>query len=307
MISRIVTDNGLAYDVISILNRGSQGTIYKIQRKEKIYAAKIYTSVTDDLWNNVKQLIMQGAPSNAYVWPLHSIESPDKGFVMEYLDLSSFKSISQLTNYNEITVMDRLLLSVQMMEALLSLHLSTGKIFGDISSNNVLINTNNLSVKIMDSDSIGINKFDIVGTSGYMSRNTLLEKKQSFESDVFAIYVLVHELIFSKHPYDGIYVKQFATYEDGLNRAIHDGKEYIFQPNNIDNEIDVSEKKALAIWHHFIPTSLQEIFLSMFSSEIQLETVIDEFHNHIDQMKTCSCGGKTITTICPKCYQQMEK
>lgn len=306
MISRIVTENGLAYDVISILNRGSQGTIYKVQRKEKIYAAKIYTSLSKDLWQNVQQLILQGAPSNAYVWPLHSIASPDKGFIMEYLDLSTFQSVNQLTNYNEVTIIDRLMLSVQMMEALLLLHLTTGKIFGDISSNNVLINTKGLTVKIMDSDSIGVSKFDIVGTSGYMSRKTLLDKKQSFESDVFATFVLVHELIFSKHPFDGVYVKQFATYEDGLNRAIYEGKDYIFQTNNNENTIDPNEKRAIAIWQHFIPQSLQKTFISMFLGEITLESVIESFQTHIDQFKTCPCGGKTISLVCPKCYQKLE-
>lgn len=306
MISRIVTDNGLAYDVISILNRGSQGTIYKVQRKDKIYAAKIYSSLSKDLWSNVKHLVMQGAPSPSYVWPLHSIESPDKGYIMEYLDLSSFKSINQLTNYVEVNIIDRLMLSIQLMEALLLLHLSTGKIFGDISSNNVLFNAKDLKIKIMDSDSIGVNKFDILGTSGYMSRNTLLDKKHSFESDVFAVYVLIHELIFSKHPYDGLYVKRSSTYEEGLNQAIRDGKKYIFAPNNEENPIDINEKKALAIWQYFIPESLQTVFLSMFSSKTSLEAVLNEFRTHIDQMKTCSCGGKTITSICPKCYQKLE-
>lgn len=306
MISRIVTENGLAYDVISILNRGSQGTIYKVQRKEKIYAAKIYTSLSEDLWQNVQQLILQGAPSNAYVWPLHSIETPDKGFIMEYLDLSTYQSVNQLTNYKNVTIIDRVLLSVQMMEALLALHLSTGKIFGDISSNNVLINAQDLIVKIMDSDSIGVSKFDIVGTSGYMSRKTLLDKKQSFESDVFATFVLVHELIFSKHPFDGVYVKQFATYEDGLNRAIYEGKDYIFQTKTNENTIDPNEKRAIAIWQHFIPKSLQETFILMFLGEISLESVIESFHSHINQVKTCSCGGKTISTVCPKCYQKLE-
>lgn len=306
MISRIVTDNGLAYDVISILNRGTQGTIYKVQRKDKIYAAKIYSSLSEDLWSNVKHLVMQGAPSDAYVWPLHSIESPDKGYIMEYLDLSSFKSINQLTNYVELTIVDRLLLSIQLLEALLSLHLSTGKIFGDISSNNVLFNDRELKLKIMDADSIGVNKFDVLGTSGYISRNTLLQKKHSFESDVFAVYVLIHELIFSKHPFDGLYVKQWSTFEEGLNQAIRDGKKYIFASNNEENSIDINEKKAQAIWHYFIPESLQTIFLSMFSSNISLESVVNEFRNHLGQMKTCSCGGKTITSICPKCYQKLE-
>ena len=307
MINRILTDNGLAYDVISIVNRGSQGIIYKVQRKNKLYAAKIYSSVSHDLWTNVKQLIMHGAPDTAYVWPLHSIESPDKGYIMEYLDLSQYKSAIQLTNFNELSIIARMMLSVKLMEALLALHLTTGKIFGDISSNNILINPNELTIKIMDADSIGVNKFDVVGTSGYMSRKTMLEKKPTFESDVFAVFVLIHELIFSKHPFDGEYVKRFSTYEEGLNRSILDEKEYIFKPNNEFNSIDASEKKALAIWQHFIPKALKDTFVDMFDSKLSLESVIEIFQEHLNHRIVCNCGGETITTVCPKCYQTLEK
>jgi serine/threonine protein kinase len=310
MISKIITDNGLAYDVVSIMNRGSQGTIYKLQRKDKTYAAKIYHSVSNESWENVKHLSLQGAPSfsevSSYVWPLHIISSPDRGFIMEYVDLKDYRSVNQLHDYKMFTVVDRMKVSIEMMKSLLALHLKTGKIFGDLSPNNVLINIKNYSIKIFDVDSIGTKQFDVAGTSGYMSRKTLIEQKPSFESDVFAMYVLVHELIFNKHPYDGRFTQSFTTYEEGINQAILSQKHYIFEQPDHENSVDSHDQRTKAIWDYFIPDSLKNIILKMFQSEISLELVIEQFEHHVQSTHKCRCGGQSMTTTCTTCYQPME-
>ena len=310
MISKIITDNGLAYDVVSIMNRGSQGTIYKVQRKDKLYAAKIYHSVSEESWENVKHLSLQGAPGfsevSGYVWPLHIISSPDRGFIMEFVDLRDYRSVNQLHDYRVLTVIDRMKVSIEMMKSLLALHLKTGKIFGDLSPNNVLINIKTHSIKIFDVDSIGTKQFDVAGTSGYMSRNTLIDQKPNFESDVFAMYVLVHELIFNKHPYDGRFAQSFTTYEEGINQSILSRQQYIFVQREHENSLDPNDKRTKAIWDYFIPDSLRSIFLKMFQSDISLELVIEMFEHHLQSTHKCSCGGQSMTTTCTTCYQPME-
>ena len=310
MISKIITENGLAYEVLSILNRGSQGTIYKVQRKNKMYAAKIYHSVTELGWENLKQLTLQGAPNfsniSSYVWPLHIVVSPDQGFIMEFINLAKYRSVNQLDNYQVLSVVDRITISIEMMKSLLALHLSTGKIFGDLSPNNVLVDIETLSIKIVDVDSIGVSEFEVAGTSGYMSKKTLIDQTPSLESDVFAIFVLVHELIFRKHPFDGKFVEKFSTYEEGINQAILKDKNYVFDVDENENSLNENDKRTKVIWDFFIPDSLKVIFQKMFRFEIPLEAVIEQFENHMLAITTCTCGGKTMTHVCPKCYQTLE-
>ena len=310
MISQILTDNGLSYEVLSILNRGSQGTIYKVKRKGKLYASKLFHDVSSDTWENLKQLVLQGPPSlgsdSTYIWPLHIVTSPSKGYIMEFVNLEEFSSIGQLTNVQSFTIVDRVMVALAMMRSLLALHLKTGKIFGDISPNNIFIHPSTKTVKIMDTDSIGTHKFDVIGTSGYMSRSTLINKKHNFESDVFAMYVMVSELILARHPFDINDESSYTTYEETLNQNIIHGN-HVLKHLIKETPLTKKDEKTQAIVQYFIPINLQNIILQMIEEEsLPIESCITVFDESLIDIRKCTCGGESLTDYCPKCLSKLE-
>jgi serine/threonine protein kinase len=310
MISQIITDNGLSYEVLSILNRGSQGTIYKVKRKERFYACKLFHDISSSAWENLKQLVLQGPPTlgseTSYIWPLHVVKSPSKGYIMEFVNLEEYRSIGQLTNIQSFTIVDRVMVAIEMMKSLLALHLKTGKIFGDISPNNIIIHPQTRTVKIMDTDSIGIHKFDVIGTSGYMSKTTLIDKKLNFDSDVFATYVMVNELILARHPYDLTISSNDLTYEELLNQNIIRGNHLINYLSELDKP-SLRDEKTTAIISYFISNELKEILIEMLENEsLPIESCIATLEESLSMILVCSCGGQSFTDYCPKCLSKME-
>ena len=312
MINQIISESGLSYDVISIIARGSQGTVYKVERNAKLYAAKLFHEISLESWENIKLLVHHGPPKigseTNYIWPLHLVQSPSRGYIMEYVQASSFKSIGQLTNLSVLGIVDRFRISLQLLKSLLSLHLNTGLIFGDISPNNVLIDPVQKTVRIIDTDSIGISKFDVLGTSGYMSRKTIEKSSLNFESDVFAIYVMIIELILTRHPYDVDINNDNSQliYEDRLNFAIRSNHHIFNEPNMISSD-NPKIIKTRALLEYFIPPTIHTLFIEMLEDEeCSLEKVITEFESALNKLNTCECTSESMTNFCPSCLKPME-
>jgi serine/threonine protein kinase len=312
MINQIISESGLSYEVLSIIARGSQGTVYKVERKGKIYAIKLFHDISLDSWENIKLLVHHGAPRIAsetnFIWPLHLVQSPSKGYIMQYLQASKYKSIGQLTDLSILSIVERFKISLQLLKSLLSLHLNTGLIFGDISPNNILIDPEHKTVRIIDTDSIGISKFDVLGTSGYMSRKTLEKQTLNFDSDVFAVYVMVIELILTRHPYDVELIEdnKQLIYEDRLNFAIM-SNHHIFNEIKTNKIKNAKTQKTKALLDYFVPSSIQSLFIEMLDDEeCSLEKVINEFDLAINSIKTCQCLTESMTNFCPTCLAPME-
>jgi len=306
MIEKIVTDNRLSYDVLSLINEGSQGLIYKVTRRDKVYVAKVFKSISDRLWNNITLMASQGAPNlseNAsFIWPIHTFSHPHRGYIMEYVDTYEFKSVHQLVDIEGLSIVERLKISVNLMKAIAALHSQKGLFFGDISSANVLIHPEYFSIVIVDTDGITNQISDVVGTPGYMNKETILSQKPSFESDIFATYVMIHEAIFNLHPFYGTYARKYPVYDEGLNQAILNDAGYVFvsQQNSL-----TEEGRPYAIWSYFITPSLQKLFTKIFSEYPPLEETILILEKEIDNARKCDCGEFTMTNLCSVCFREV--
>lgn len=312
MITQIISESGLSYEVLSIIARGSQGTVYKVERNSKVYAIKLFHDISPESWENIKLLVHHGPPKieseTNFIWPLHLVQTPSKGYVMEYVQASKFKSIGQLRDLSTLNIVDRFRISIQLLKSLLSLHLNTGLIFGDISPNNVLIDPVQGTCRIIDTDSIGITNFDVLGTSGYMSRKTIEKSSLNFESDVFAIYVMIIELILTRHPFDIETSKQDQqlVYEDRLNLAIV-SNQHILNAMYLNNSKNPKDLKTNVLLEYFIPSSIKELFVEMLEGEeYSLEKVIYEFETAVSNLRVCHCQTESMTSFCPSCLKPME-
>lgn len=306
MIQKLVTDNGVSYEVKAMINEGTQGVIYKVVRREKSYAAKVFKSITPQLWNNITLMATEGAPNlsekASFVWPIHTFSLPNKGYIMELLDSNRYKSVHELVDIKELSIVERLRIGLNLLKAIQALHSQKGLFFGDISAANVLIDVEDFSIKVVDTDGITNRPVDVIGTPGYMSRDVLLHHKPSFEADIFAAYVLLHEIIFNHHPYFGAFARKYKIYEEGLNQAILQNAGYIFASNK--NAL-FEEGRTYAIWKYFLSEKAQQLMLILFIDLPSMEETIQALEELIVESKTCKCGEFTITHTCSVCFEEV--
>lgn len=307
MIDKIITDNRVSFSVNSIINEGSQGLIYRVTRRNKTYAAKVFKSITPNLWTNIVHMSNEGAPNisekASYVWPLFTFSDPAKGYIMEYIDMNKYKSVHELVNLEGLSIVERFKIGLNLLKSIHALHSQKGLFFGDISASNVMIDPDDFSVKLVDTDGITNKSHDVVGTPGYMNKETLTNQNPSFDSDIFATYVLFHEIIFNHHPYYGEFARKFNVYDEGINQAILNDAGYIF--TSPINTIEFNERPYV-IWEHFLNPKMQSILTSIFNSYPPIEVILDQLDNVIDGAKQCDCGELTISSICSVCFSEVD-
>lgn len=305
--NEIYTDLGLKFEINEKIGSGSQGVLYKATRKNKGYAVKVYSQINNNLWENIKSLVLSGVPTidgkknHSFVWPLYYIEDPFYGYIMDYVDLSLYSSLEEVKQ-QKLSIIDRIKIGIKVLEAIKSLHETKGKIYIDISSSNILINTKDLSIKIVDNDNIGFTSNNVIGSPGFINREVLLGNKPNFESDTFACYVFLHELVFSHHPFDGEFAAKYDSLEEGVTKSILLQKGYIF--DSIENKLLKSELRPKAIWDYFIDESVREFFKTAYREYVRLDVAIKTLTEFVNNAKACECGELTSTEYCSICYKQ---
>ncbi len=308
MIKEFITYTGLRYKVVSLVNTGAQGMIYKVTRKDKEYVLKVLRNPTKEAWENIKRLCLSGPPlkmgkkDKNFVWPLHYVEEPFKGYVMDYVDVNEYLSLEEMLQV-KCSIVDRAELALQFLESMNNLHQSKGMIYGDISQTNIMFHPSEASIKIIDNDNIGHHSGEMLGTKGFLNRALLLGGKPDFNSDLFASYVLMHQLMLFAHPYYGEFAKKYQSMEDGVCEAILQDKGYVFSSK--ENEIK-KDTKAFVVWKHFFTDRLRELFKDIFNKTVRVDVVIAGLREFIDSARVCACGERTSTNICSVCYKTKE-
>lgn len=208
------SESGTEYKVDSLISSGTgQGDVYKVIADGSEYAMKLfYGGDEEKMLEQIRVLMKRGKACPAYVHPLDIVRIDGRiGYVMEYVP-DSFLPGSALYNgierdgvREELPFHTKLSVLYNLAEAISVLY-HAGLAMLDLKFDNLKINPEDCSVKIIDTDTIVSTngKSIIEGTVGFMPPLTMLQKEvPSKYNDSYALAVIIFMTLIGNHPLMG--------------------------------------------------------------------------------------------------------
>jgi len=317
-----VLENGFCVNTIlgetvkvkKFLAEGGQGAVYVAEYKGHDKALKWYKKGSLGMnptafYENIKKNVMDGTPSEEFLWPQDITEWEDGtfGYIMDlrpegYYEITDYLLCKQRFASYKATV-DA---AMHIVSAFRILH-NKGLSYQDLNDGNFFINPKNGKVMICDNDNVAPEGTDtgIIGKPRYMAPEIVLRKsKPDTMSDRFSMSVILFILFCLNHPLEG---KRYFV--SGLTSALQEklyGSEPVFMMDLEDHSNEAHpklNKNAIMVWK-YLPQYMREIFLGAFSkkalekpsarpTEVAWLKVLTRFRNDI---VPCQCGKNEIFT-----------
>lgn len=321
---RIKTIFGETLTIDEYLAEGGQGVVYKIDFNGQKMALKWYKKEglgknPQEFYDNVKQNVINKAPSPEFLWPLEITEwvNGTFGYVMPlrpagYYELTDF----MLTHVRFKSFKTAIDASLKIISAFRILH-NAGYSYQDLNDGNFFINPETGKVLICDNDNVAIDGTEtgIIGKPRYMAPEIVMGKsKPNSLTDRFSMTVILYILFCLNHPLEG---KRY--YVPGLDSARQErlyGSEPLFMmdPNDQGNgPHKVLNRNSIVIWN-CLPDYMRDLFIKSFSqkalhnpnarpAEIEWIKTLTRFRSEIVD---CDCGNEIFTQNgrpckCDKC------
>lgn len=249
------------YTFKEALGSGNFGSVYKVSKDNKIYAAKVFSEMY--ILSEFKK------EKNRIVQEINILKNVNDRNLIKYIDDFYFQNEFGISIYvvimeyfNGITLKDFLMINtdlellktvfIEILNGVDALHNTkikeNGIIHRDLKPDNILINEN-LEIKIIDYGLSKIIDFSSITTTGafigsplYMSPEQLKDSKNiDYRSDIYSLGIILYEMFTQNIPY------QAATVEELLLKIL---SEPIVPPKqyneNIPNSIEKIIYKATA-------------------------------------------------------------
>lgn len=310
---RVKTLFGGTVKVEKFLAEGGQGGVYIADYNGQKKALKWYKKGglgenPTAFYENIKQNVMRGTPSQEFLWPLDITEWVDDtfGYIMElrpcgYYEVTEYM-LCHVRFKSYRAIIDA---AMHIVSAFRILH-NAGYSYQDLNDGNFFINPQNGKVLICDNDNVAPDGTEtgIIGKPRYMAPEIVLRKtKPNSLSDRFSMSLILYILFCLNHPLEG---KRYLV--PGLTPALQEklyGSEPLFIMDPDDNSNGphpVIHKNSIAVWS-CLPDYMRKIFLNAFSQkafqrpsarpkEIDWLNVLTRFRSEI---VACQCGNEIFT------------
>ncbi len=212
---RLVGKTVAHYDIIAKLGGGAMGVVYTARDRKlgRLVALKFLPPQ----WSNdesIKQRFIReaqaaSATDHRNICAVHSIESTDDGQLFIVMAHYEGESLKQKLERGALAVNEALDIAAQVAEGLAKAH-AQGVIHRDIKPGNLMITDD--CVKILD---FGLAKFagslqltitgSLLGTVAYMSPEQTRGEEADVRSDVWAVGVVLYEMLAGHAPFKGGY------------------------------------------------------------------------------------------------------
>ena len=263
------------------LGSGGQGIVYKVEYDGKPMALKWYfkskmenRQIYQKFYDNIKNNIAVGAPTDAFLWPLDLTEEVDGtfGYVMplrpsEYSDFSKYL----LAKVNFKTDKALINAALNIVDGFMKLHFK-GLNYQDLNDGNFFVNFENGDVLICDNDNVMGQGFysGIAGKCRYMAPEIVRgNKKPDKQTDRFSLSVVLFLLFFSNHPLEGrLTVKSDdITTEEDDKRFFGTDPVFIFDPKDTRNAPNkLTSANAIKLWG-MVPEYIRGLFRDAFEHD----------------------------------------
>lgn len=277
--------DGSVATIVSKLGDGAQGDVYKVNWQNKEYALKLYKKRFLDglktnakkFYNNLKENIESGSPSDSLIWPLNLTITNDDGtygYLMELIPndyLSFTKMIASPNILNPNYFFEPMIKAgINIVFAMKSIF-RRGLTFQDFNDGSIYINTKTGDIKICDCDNVVANRKEvfILGKYQYMAPEIVLGKeKPNSNSDRFSLGVILFVLFFLTRPFDGKAYRSEIPDNKTNKKYFGENPVYILNKTNTSNGPIQGVHIPLLTLYPKYPQYLKELFYREFTDGI---------------------------------------
>ena len=329
---RIKTVSGGELEVIQKLGEGGQGVVYKVNYNGKSLALKWYfgnkLNNADKFYRNIQNNIKQGAPTNAFLWPLEITEyfEGSFGYLMElrppeYKDFSLF--LLAKVHFSNIEALINTALCIT--NGFRELH-KRGYSYQDLNDGNFFVNPKTGDVLICDNDNVAPygENLGIAGKCRYMAPEVVMgQKRPDSHTDRFSLAVVLYMLLFLNHPLEGKRTMCPCLTEELERKFYGSDPVFVWDPaNDANRPVRGVHTNEIKLWPLY-PAFVRKTFEKAFSHEVMV--VNDTTHRVIekewqevfttlrDLTIKCSCGSETFidpsqqSCKCINCGKSIER
>lgn len=329
---RIKTVSGGELEVIQKLGEGGQGVVYKVNYNGKPLALKWYfgnkLSNADKFYRNIQNNIKQGAPTNAFLWPLEITEyfEGSFGYLMElrppeYKDFSLF--LLAKVHFANIEALINTALCIT--NGFRELH-NRGYSYQDLNDGNFFVNPKTGDVLICDNDNVAPygENLGIAGKCRYMAPEVVMgQKRPDSHTDRFSLAVVLYMLLFLNHPLEGKRTMCPCLTEELERKFYGSDPVFVWDPaNDANRPVRGVHTNEIKLWPLY-PAFVRKTFEKAFSHEVMVgndttHRVIEKEWQEVfttlrDLTIKCSCGSETFidpsqqSCKCINCGKSIER
>lgn len=310
---RIKTVSGGELEVVQKLGEGGQGVVYKVNYNGKSLALKWYfgnkLNNADKFYRNIQNNIKQGAPTNAFLWPLEITEyfEGSFGYLMElrpseYKDFSLF--LLAKVHFANIEALINTALCIT--NGFRELH-NRGYSYQDLNDGNFFVDPKTGDVLICDNDNVAPygENLGIAGKCRYMAPEVVMgQKRPDSHTDRFSLAVVLYMLLFLNHPLEGKRTMCPCLTEELERKFYGSDPVFVWDPTNDANRpVRGVHTNEIKLWPLY-PAFVRKTFEKAFSHEVMVgndttHRVIEKEWQEVfttlrDLTIKCSCGSETF-------------
>jgi len=293
------------------LGKGGQGIVYKVEYDGKPMALKWYfknkMKNPQKFYDNIKNNINVGRPTDAFLWPVDLTEWVEDtfGYVMqlrpsEYSDFSKYL-LAKVNFKNDMALISA---ALNIVDGFMKLHWK-GFNYQDLNDGNFFVNFDNGNVLICDNDNVMGHGFysGIAGKCRYMAPEIVRgEKLPDKLTDRFSLSVVLFMLLFANHPLEGrLTVKDNdITTENDEKKFYGTDPVFIFDPKDTRNAPNkLTSANAIKLWG-LVPEYIRNLFVDAFEHDrlhgkkpqLLESTWLKAFVRWRSEIIKCSCGNE---------------
>ncbi len=272
--TKVTLLNGGFVTINRELGRGGQGIVYLVDHNGKQKALKWYLNAPDqNFYNNLNANIINGAPSNAFLWP-EAITEKQKGsygYVMALRPQNYFEFGNYLLakkSFKSFTAM--MAAAMKICNGFMMLH-RFGYSYQDLNDGNFFIDPTNGDVLICDNDNVMPQgeKSGIMGKARYMAPEIVAGGIPDKYSDRFSLSVILFMLFYANHPFEGAKVVACPCMTESYEKKFYGSEAlFIYNPNDKSNlPVKGIHQNVIRRWPVF-PQKLRDTFIQEFSEEM---------------------------------------
>jgi serine/threonine protein kinase len=324
--TKIKLTAGGQVSIVKELGRGGQGIVYLVDLNGESKALKWYLNAPNEaFYKNLQQNIINGAPSDAFLWPEYLTERQQGsyGYVMRlrpknYFEFGNFLLAKK--SFKSYTAM--LAAAMKICHGFMMLH-RFGYSYQDLNDGNFFIDPTTGDVLICDNDNVMPQgeKSGIMGKARYMAPEIVAGGIPDKYSDRFSLTVILFMLFYANHPLEGAKVVACPCMTESYEKKFYGSEAtFIYDPNDNSNRpVRGIHTNVIRRWPAF-PAKLRETFITELSQEClknpqkrliesQWEKVISGIR---DELIRCPyCGEETFaesepTAKCMECGKDID-
>jgi serine/threonine protein kinase len=271
---KISSPSGTEYKIEEFLGEGTQGEVYRVSSGGKDWALKWYftADATDAQRKSLESLVLKGAPTDKFLWPLEVISSPNCanfGYIMP-LRPKNYKDLIELMKRTiDPTFHSLCTAGFQLADSFLHLH-TQGLAYRDINFKNVFFNPQNGEVLICDNDNVTFDNAStstIGGTPGFMAPEIERgEARPRTTTDRYSLAVLLFRMFFIDHPLEGKKESAIHCFDVIAMKKLYGYDPlFIFDPNDNSNAPDPLYHTNAPIFWEIYPQFFKDLFIKGFT------------------------------------------